>query len=119
MKSVIKCKTAIEMWNDFILAHEGPSDTRDTKIAALRLKFNAFKSLEGKKDYKGKYKGLKAEMDVLTKRIDDMTKGKSKNGKKNKEKSERGLLAESVDWDDEPISSDDEVSTKIRALWQL
>ncbi|GKD06995.1 hypothetical protein Tco_1186680 [Tanacetum coccineum] len=38
-----------EMWNDLILAHEGPSDTRDTKIAALRLKFNAFKSLEGEK----------------------------------------------------------------------
>ncbi|GKE71096.1 retrovirus-related pol polyprotein from transposon TNT 1-94, partial [Tanacetum coccineum] len=29
--------------------HEGPSDIRDTKIAALRLKFNAFKSLEGEK----------------------------------------------------------------------
>nr|GEW46495.1 retrovirus-related Pol polyprotein from transposon TNT 1-94 [Tanacetum cinerariifolium] len=37
------------MWNDLILAHEGPSDTRDTKIAALRLRFNAFKALEGKK----------------------------------------------------------------------
>ncbi|GKC24376.1 hypothetical protein Tco_1026526 [Tanacetum coccineum] len=37
------------MWNDLILAHEGPSDTRDTKIAALRLKYNAFKSLEGEK----------------------------------------------------------------------
>ncbi|GJY64588.1 retrovirus-related pol polyprotein from transposon TNT 1-94 [Tanacetum coccineum] len=49
MKSIIKCKTAKEMWNDLILAHEGPSDTRDTKIAALRLKFNAFKSLEGEK----------------------------------------------------------------------
>ncbi|GJV93195.1 retrovirus-related pol polyprotein from transposon TNT 1-94 [Tanacetum coccineum] len=49
MKSVIKCKTAKEMWNDLILAHEGPSDTRDTKIAALRLKFNAFKSLKGEK----------------------------------------------------------------------
>ncbi|GKD01310.1 retrovirus-related pol polyprotein from transposon TNT 1-94, partial [Tanacetum coccineum] len=49
MKSVIKCKTAKEMWNDLILAHEGLSDTRDTKIAALRLKFNAFKSLEGEK----------------------------------------------------------------------
>ncbi|GJT88118.1 hypothetical protein Tco_1069835 [Tanacetum coccineum] len=49
MKSVIKCKTAKEMWNDLILAHEGPSDTRDTKIDALRLQFNAFKSLEGKK----------------------------------------------------------------------
>nr|GEX05014.1 hypothetical protein [Tanacetum cinerariifolium] len=29
--------------------HEGPSDTRDTKIAALRFRFNAFKSLEGEK----------------------------------------------------------------------
>ncbi|GJW91069.1 hypothetical protein Tco_0168622 [Tanacetum coccineum] len=38
-----------QMWNDLILAHEGPSDTRDTKIAALRLKFNAFKLLEGEK----------------------------------------------------------------------
>ncbi|GKE29012.1 hypothetical protein Tco_1444396 [Tanacetum coccineum] len=37
------------MWNDLILAHEGPYDTRDTKIAALRLKFNAFKSLECEK----------------------------------------------------------------------
>ncbi|GJV08595.1 hypothetical protein Tco_1346251 [Tanacetum coccineum] len=44
------CKTVKEIWNDLILAHEGPSDTRDTKIAALRLKFNAFKSLEGEKD---------------------------------------------------------------------
>ncbi|GKD99513.1 retrovirus-related pol polyprotein from transposon TNT 1-94 [Tanacetum coccineum] len=49
MKSVVKCKTAKEVWNDLILAHEGPCDTRDTKIAALRLKFNAFKSLEGEK----------------------------------------------------------------------
>ncbi|GJU71992.1 hypothetical protein Tco_1263397 [Tanacetum coccineum] len=29
--------------------HEGPSDTRDTIIASLRLKFNAFKALEGEK----------------------------------------------------------------------
>ncbi|GJZ21696.1 hypothetical protein Tco_0558735 [Tanacetum coccineum] len=183
--------------------HEGPSDIRDTKIAALRLKFNAFKSLEGEKvngtftrlkcllndlenngvtipqaevnatfvnslqrkwlsmnqtqrannsikndsldtldsdvkedqrtnnkfmadlnakyherallenqkrfykrsdrvgsarkpldktketDYKGKYKGLKAKMAFLTKRIDDMTKGKSENVKKEKGKSEK------------------------------
>ncbi|GJW21313.1 hypothetical protein Tco_0031935 [Tanacetum coccineum] len=43
------CKTIKEMWNDPILAREGPCDIRDTKIAALRLKFNAFKSLEGEK----------------------------------------------------------------------
>nr|GFB75979.1 hypothetical protein [Tanacetum cinerariifolium] len=34
---------------DLILAHERPSDTKDTKIAALRLKFNAFKALEEEK----------------------------------------------------------------------
>nr|GEY85237.1 putative oxoglutarate dehydrogenase [Tanacetum cinerariifolium] len=49
MKSVIKCKTAKKVWNDLILAHKGLSDTSDTEIAALRLKFNAFKSLEGEK----------------------------------------------------------------------
>ncbi|GKA62739.1 hypothetical protein Tco_0762258, partial [Tanacetum coccineum] len=49
MKSVIKCTTAKAMWTDLVLAHEGPSDTKDTKIAALRLKFNAFKALEGEK----------------------------------------------------------------------
>nr|GEX08865.1 hypothetical protein [Tanacetum cinerariifolium] len=49
IKSVIKCKTTKKMWNDLILAHGGPSDIKDTKIAALRLKFNAFKSLEVQK----------------------------------------------------------------------
>nr|GEW45326.1 retrovirus-related Pol polyprotein from transposon TNT 1-94 [Tanacetum cinerariifolium] len=53
-------------------------------------------------------------MVVLTKRIDDMTKGKSKKRKKEKEKSEKGLLAKSFDWDHKSISLDDEGSTKIR-----
>ncbi|GKF92823.1 hypothetical protein Tco_0279542, partial [Tanacetum coccineum] len=42
------------------------------------------------KDYKGKYKGLKAEIAVLTKRIDDLTKGKNEKGKNEKGKSEKG-----------------------------
>ncbi|GJZ20758.1 retrovirus-related pol polyprotein from transposon TNT 1-94 [Tanacetum coccineum] len=49
MKFVIKYKTTKEMWNDLILAHDVSFDIRDTKIVALRLKFNAFKSLEGEK----------------------------------------------------------------------
>ncbi|GJZ76782.1 hypothetical protein Tco_0641454 [Tanacetum coccineum] len=49
MKSVIKCTTAKAIWTDLILAHERRSDTKDTKIAALRLKFNV-KALEGEKD---------------------------------------------------------------------
>nr|GEX45777.1 hypothetical protein [Tanacetum cinerariifolium] len=48
-KSVIKCATSKSMWNDLILSHQGPSDTKDTIIASLRLKFNAFKALEGEK----------------------------------------------------------------------
>nr|GEZ73130.1 hypothetical protein [Tanacetum cinerariifolium] len=56
------------------------------------------------KDYKGKYKGLKAKIAILTKRIDDMTKRKSEKGKKDREKSEKGLLAESFDWDDDSVS---------------
>ncbi|GKA94449.1 reverse transcriptase domain-containing protein [Tanacetum coccineum] len=117
MKSVIKCTTAKAMWTNLVLAHEGLSDTKDTNIAALRLKFNAFKELEGEKvngtftsdsdvkedtkssnefladlnDYKGKYKGLKAEIAILTKKIDAMSKGKS----------EKGLVAESFDRDEE------------------
>nr|GEX25056.1 hypothetical protein [Tanacetum cinerariifolium] len=49
MTSVIKYKTAKEMWTELCLAYEGPSDTRDTIIATLRLKFNAFKALESEK----------------------------------------------------------------------
>ncbi|GKE07662.1 hypothetical protein Tco_1399680 [Tanacetum coccineum] len=49
MKSVIKYKFAKEMWNELCLAYEGPFDTRDTKITALRIKLNAFKALEGEK----------------------------------------------------------------------
>ncbi|GKA51667.1 hypothetical protein Tco_0744863 [Tanacetum coccineum] len=177
-----KLQNCKEMWNDLI-----PFDTRDTKIAALRLKFNSFKSLEGEKvngtftrlkcllndlenngdsdsdveedqrtnnefmadlnaeyyerallanqkrfykrsgrntgnhqkDYKGKYKGLKIEMAVLTKRIDDLTKGKSEKGKNEKGMSEKGLIAESFNWDDESVSLEDERTTKIRVFMTI
>ncbi|GJR15010.1 retrovirus-related pol polyprotein from transposon TNT 1-94 [Tanacetum coccineum] len=49
MKSVIKCTSAKATWTALILTHEGPSEIKDTKIATLRLKFNAFKALEGDK----------------------------------------------------------------------
>ncbi|GJR89557.1 retrovirus-related pol polyprotein from transposon TNT 1-94 [Tanacetum coccineum] len=49
IKSFIKCKTVKEMWNDLILAHEGPFDTRDTKIAALRLNSMLLNHLKVKK----------------------------------------------------------------------
>ncbi|GJY79207.1 retrovirus-related pol polyprotein from transposon TNT 1-94 [Tanacetum coccineum] len=62
MKYVIKCKTTKEMWNNLILAR--PSYTRDTKIAAPRLKFNDFKSLEGKK-VNGTFTRLKCMLNDL------------------------------------------------------
>ncbi|GKC87560.1 retrovirus-related pol polyprotein from transposon TNT 1-94 [Tanacetum coccineum] len=71
------------------------------------------------KDYKGKYKGLKIEMVFLTKRIDDLTKGKNEKGKNEKEKSEKGLIAESFDWDEESVSSEDEGTPGLGHLWQL
>ncbi|GJW45470.1 retrovirus-related pol polyprotein from transposon TNT 1-94 [Tanacetum coccineum] len=40
-------------------------------------------------------------MDVLTKRINDLTKGKSEKGKSDKEKSKKGLIAKSFNWDEE------------------
>ncbi|GJS43086.1 retrovirus-related pol polyprotein from transposon TNT 1-94 [Tanacetum coccineum] len=61
---VLECATAKAMWNDLILAHDEPSDTRDTKIAVLRLKFNAFKALEGNK-VKGTYRRLKILLNDL------------------------------------------------------
>ncbi|GJW46517.1 hypothetical protein Tco_0078163 [Tanacetum coccineum] len=64
MKVVIKCSTARETWNDLIQSHEGPSETRDTKIATLRLKFNAFKSFEGEK-VKETYTKLKILLNEL------------------------------------------------------
>ncbi|GKC04727.1 hypothetical protein Tco_0996337, partial [Tanacetum coccineum] len=107
MKSVIKYITAKSMWNGLILSHDGPSDTRDTKIAALRLKFNAFKALEGEKESDSDVEedtrsssefladlnadALKAELALLTKKIDVVSKNKS----------EIGLVAESFNWDEE------------------
>nr|GEW87704.1 retrovirus-related Pol polyprotein from transposon TNT 1-94 [Tanacetum cinerariifolium] len=58
MKSVIKYKIAKEIWTELCLAYKGLFDTRDTKIAALRLKFNAFKALKGEK-VNGTYTQLK------------------------------------------------------------
>ncbi|GJY76366.1 retrovirus-related pol polyprotein from transposon TNT 1-94, partial [Tanacetum coccineum] len=61
------------------------------------------------KDYRIKYKGLKAEIYVLTKKIDAMNKGNS----------EKGLVTESFDWDEESVSSNDEEVTTSKALMAI
>ncbi|GJZ36232.1 hypothetical protein Tco_0582049 [Tanacetum coccineum] len=151
-------------------SHEGPSDIRDTKIAALRLKFNAFKAVESEKDndldveedtrsnsefladlnvefhdrallanqkrnynkpkfhtnssssqqhnqitdnsqkdYKGKYKALKAKLVLVTKKIDVVSKNKS----------EKGLVAKSYNWDKESLSFEDEGVTRVKAFMAI
>nr|GEY70785.1 retrovirus-related Pol polyprotein from transposon TNT 1-94 [Tanacetum cinerariifolium] len=70
------------------------------------------------KDYKGKYKGLKAEMDVLSQRIDELTKRKNDKGNGDKEKSDKGLVVESINWDDEYVSSEKR-TTKFKAFMTI
>ncbi|GJT69208.1 hypothetical protein Tco_1028494 [Tanacetum coccineum] len=64
---------------------------------------------KNQKDYIVKYKGLKEEIVVLTKKIDAITKGKS----------EKGLVAKSFDWDEESVSSDDDDVIKVKALMAI
>nr|GEW35913.1 retrovirus-related Pol polyprotein from transposon TNT 1-94 [Tanacetum cinerariifolium] len=71
------------------------------------------------KDYKGKYKGLKAEMAVLSQRIDELTKRKNNKGKGDKGKSDKGLVAESFDLDDESVSLEDEWNIKFKAFMEI
>nr|GEY16019.1 retrovirus-related Pol polyprotein from transposon TNT 1-94 [Tanacetum cinerariifolium] len=67
------------------------------------------------KDYKVMYKGLKAEMVVLSQRMDELTKGKN-DKKGDKGKSDKRLVAESFNWDNESVSSEDEGTTKFKAF---
>nr|GEV05095.1 hypothetical protein [Tanacetum cinerariifolium] len=71
------------------------------------------------KDYRGKYKGLKAKMAALTQKIDDLTKEKSKKRKIDKGKGEKGLIVESFVWEEESVSSEDEGTTRIRAFMAI
>ncbi|GJW69674.1 retrovirus-related pol polyprotein from transposon TNT 1-94 [Tanacetum coccineum] len=64
---------------------------------------------KNQKDYKVKYKGLKAEIVVLTQRIDAMSNGNS----------EKGLVAKSYDWDDESVSSDEEGVITVKAFMAI
>ncbi|GJY38146.1 hypothetical protein Tco_0424510 [Tanacetum coccineum] len=59
-----ECATAKAILIDIVLAHEGPSKTNDTKIAALRIKFNPFKELKGEK-VNGTFTRLKCLLDDI------------------------------------------------------
>ncbi|GJW49613.1 retrovirus-related pol polyprotein from transposon TNT 1-94 [Tanacetum coccineum] len=60
-------------------------------------------------DYKGKYKALKAELALLTKKIDVVSKNKS----------EKGLVTKSFNEDEESLSSKDEGVTRVKAFMAI
>ncbi|GKF08349.1 retrovirus-related pol polyprotein from transposon TNT 1-94 [Tanacetum coccineum] len=62
-----------------------------------------------KKDYKGKYKALKAELALLTKNINVVSKNKS----------EKGLVAVSFDWYEESLSSEDGGDTTVKSFMAI
>ncbi|GJU09275.1 hypothetical protein Tco_1125705 [Tanacetum coccineum] len=64
---------------------------------------------DSQKDYKGEYKALKAELALLNKKIDDVLKNKS----------EKRLVGESFDWDEESLSFKDEGVTRVKAFMAI
>nr|GEY55804.1 putative ribonuclease H-like domain-containing protein [Tanacetum cinerariifolium] len=171
IKYVIKYKSTKEMWTKLYLAYEGPSDTRDTKIATLMLKFNAFKALKGEKvndtytqlicllndlknngdsdsdveednrtnnkfmaELNAEYheRALLANQKRFYKRCGSvrstrkpMDKSKEtcfacgKHGKGDKGKSDKGLVAESFNRDDESVSLEDEWNINFKAFMEI
>nr|GEW10035.1 retrovirus-related Pol polyprotein from transposon TNT 1-94 [Tanacetum cinerariifolium] len=165
IKSVIKYKYAKEMWTELCLAYEGPSDTKDPKIAALRLNFNAFKALKVNATFVNNLPRKWLSMNQ-TQRSNNSIKNDSlaalygkyhyeedveEDNKTNNEfmvnlnaeyherallanqkrfykrsgrervikKIDKGLIAESFDWDDESLSSEDEKTTKFKAFMAI
>nr|GEW41108.1 hypothetical protein [Tanacetum cinerariifolium] len=75
-------------------------------IADLNTKYHERTLLENQKR---KVQGTEEEIVVLTKKIDAMSKGKS----------EKGLVAESFNWDEECVSSEDEGTTKVKVFMAI
>ncbi|GJW23109.1 hypothetical protein Tco_0033731 [Tanacetum coccineum] len=123
------------------ILNNSPSKTRDTKIASLKLKVNAFKALYGEKlcypiredftkdqeqleqlrcpltglrrlvstmEGKDTYKGLYRQQDFISIIPIRITKNKDK-----------GLVAETYDWDKEKLSSEDDEFISMKAFMAL
>ncbi|GJS82362.1 hypothetical protein Tco_0748903 [Tanacetum coccineum] len=107
------------MWTDIVLAHKRPSKTKDTKIVALRLKFNAFKALEGEK-VNGTFTRLKCLLNDLEN--DDVSIPQAEVNAtfvNNLPRKWLRLVAESFDWDEESVSSKDEGVTKVKEFMAI
>ncbi|GJW14377.1 hypothetical protein Tco_0018510 [Tanacetum coccineum] len=115
MKFFIKYTTAKAMWNDLILSHEGPYDTRDTKIAALRLKFNAFEALKGEKASSSKALISNNHLQDSDSDVEEDTRSSSEFlVDLNPE-----VVHESFDWHDESVSFEDEGTTRFKAFMAI
>nr|GEW31959.1 hypothetical protein [Tanacetum cinerariifolium] len=72
MKSVIKCTTAKAIWTDLILAHEGPSDTRDTRILKWLSMYQTHRADNLRmKRWKGKRKKIISLKEVVFTKADE------------------------------------------------
>nr|GEZ18440.1 retrovirus-related Pol polyprotein from transposon TNT 1-94 [Tanacetum cinerariifolium] len=144
MNSVINCLSAKSTWDDMIIYHEGPSDVKesrdfqdspddeeDTRSSLEYLKYleeeYQAKALLGKskrffkkgthskpkmrntKDFEAEYNKFKAKLAPFSSSASAPSSFPSKN---------KGLIAESYNWDEEEVSSDDK-ETKVKAPMAL
>nr|GEU82352.1 hypothetical protein [Tanacetum cinerariifolium] len=88
-------------------------DTRSISefLVDLNVEFHDRALLANQKRFykRGKCKSLKYELAVITKKIDAISKNKS----------EKGLVAESFDWDEKSLSSEDKGVTRVKAFMAI
>ncbi|GKE49781.1 hypothetical protein Tco_1481039, partial [Tanacetum coccineum] len=144
MNSVINCLTAKSTWDDLIVYHEGPSVVKESKVMGLNFAITPSNSkkdfqdspddeedtrssheylndlelllssenkpkIRNTKDFEAKYNKVKAKLALFSSSASAPSSFSSKN---------KGLIAESYDWDEEEVSSDDE-ETQVKALMAL
>ncbi|GJZ66341.1 hypothetical protein Tco_0623037, partial [Tanacetum coccineum] len=130
-RGVIKCTTTRAMWSGLTISHEGPSETKDTKIATLRLKFKAFKALKSEKvqqtytrlnillnDLENKDVKIPQDIDLD---VEEDTKSSKEYLIKvvSKQKNHKRLVAESFDYDEESLSSEYKGTTRVKAFMAI
>nr|GEV41123.1 retrovirus-related Pol polyprotein from transposon TNT 1-94 [Tanacetum cinerariifolium] len=144
MNSVINCLTIKSTWDDLILYHEGPFDVKESRVMDLKLCYNTFKFKEGESVTQTftRYKALMNELvndcikrlklEINTDFINGLPKKwlsfcqslKNTNHVKDSELASlfgknKGLIAETYDWDDEEVSSDENKVTEVKSLMAL
>ncbi|GJU75443.1 hypothetical protein Tco_1272513 [Tanacetum coccineum] len=142
INSVINCLTVKSTWDDLILYHEGPFDVKESRGMDLKLCYNTFKfkeallstaffstsiiqdfqdspddeedtrsSQENMNDLEEEYQAralLAKSKSFFKKGTQSLPSGKNK-----------GLTAETYDWDEEEVSSNNNEVTKVKVLMAL